>query len=372
MTENPDKELVAILFSVPKAFGKSHTLLIQISFFILFLISLFIGCTNSIDKTNIEKEALLATEKGEWKKAAELSEQWFQINPKNAEANYQAATNHLRLNFPNKSITILNSFKNADKEPKEEVGKREARLAKGYFMTGQYSKVMEVVKDYTYPKMYRGLAREHLKALIQLGKFKELNHQLETYQKSGIFRENGKPTAMDFLFRAICNELVLVNAEIQLEQYVQKYKLWIGQTEKRIKNFRNQAYAAFYHHNFDGAIFFLEKAIQEEKSPRHLIELNMLLGVSFARLGKFEKAKNQIKEINLIENPPPRHDVFGAKFYNQARIEAAIGEKEKAMESLKKALEANAEFWSYKFKEDSLLNSLIGFPLFDELVKPKG
>ena len=340
--------------------------------FILFLVYLLIGCTSSPNETNLEQEAIIATEKGDWKKAAELSEKWYNMNSNNAEANYQAATNYLRLNFPNKAITILNDFKNSDIKSDAAVGKREARLAKAYFMTGQYSKVLDVVKNYTYPKMYRGLAREHLKTLIQLEKFEELNQQLEGYQQSGIFRENGKATEMDFLFRAICNEMVLVNDKIQLERYVEKYKWWLGQSEKWIEDFSNQAYAAFYHHNYEGAIFFLEKAIGQEHSPRHLIELNMLLGVSFVRLGQYEKAEIQIDKIISIENPPPRHDAFGAKFYNQARIEAAMGKKDKAVESLKKALQANAEFWSYKFKEDSFLKYLFGDSAFEELLKING
>ncbi len=346
--------------------------IIKNSVFILLLVYLLFGCTSSPNETNLEHETLFATEKGDWKKAAELSEQWYNLNPNNAEANYQAATNYLRLNFPNKAITILNNFKNSGEKLNAVVGKREARLAKAYYMNGQYSKVLEVVKNYSYSKMYRGLAREHLKALIQLRKFEELNQQMEVYQQSGIFRENGETTGTDFLFRAICNELVLINDEIQLERYVEKYKLWLGQSEKRIEDFRNQAYAAFYHNNYDGAIVFLEKAIAQESSPRHLIELNMLLGVSFARLGQYEKAAIQIDKIISIEKPSPRHDAFGAKPYNQARIEIALGEKEKAAESLKKALLANAEFWSYKFKEDSFLKSLFGNPTFEKLVKTKG
>lgn len=353
---------------------KNHTPkdIIKKGRFILFLVYLLIGCTSSPNETNLEHKTLIATEKGDWKKAAELSEQWYNLNPNNEEANYQAATNYLRLNSPNKAITILNNFKNSGEKLNAVVGKREARLAKAYYMTDQYSKVLEVVKNYSYPKMYRGLAREHLKALIQLEKFEELNQQMEVYQQSGIFRENGKTTGIDFLFRAICNELVLSNDEIQLERYVEKYKWWLEQSEKRMEDFRNQAYAAFYHNDYDGTIFFLEKAIAQESSPRHLIELNMLLGVSFARIGQYEKAATQIDEIISIENPSPRHDAFGAKLYNQARIEVAIGEKEKAVESLKKALLANAEFWSYKFKEDSFLKSLFGDPSFEKLVETKG
>ena len=326
------------------------------------------SCTSSTDHHNIEEEALLAAEKGEWKKAAELSEQWYRKNPNNAEANYQAATNYLRINFPNKAISILNNFVKNKKELNAVVGKREARLAKAYYMTGQYFKVLEVVKNYSYPKMYRGLAREHLKALIQLGEFETLSQQLDIYQQTGIFRENGKTTNTDFLFRAICNELFLVKNENELKKYVLKFQQWINENEDGNRR-RNSPLVAYYLKNYDGAISLLEKSILKEKSPRHLMELQMLLGVCFAKKGIFEKAKMQIEKIHAMEKLPIRHDAFGAKFYHQARIETAIKKKEEAVNSLKKALTQHAEFWSYKFKEDSFLLPLFDEPFFQKLVK---
>ena len=340
--------------------------------FLLFTFPLFIGCSDTKKEEDLREAVLKATETGQWNTAAQLSEQLYKRNPDDAEANYEAATNYLRLNYPDKALAILNSFKNSTKKQDTEVGKRDARTAKAYYMTRQYSRVLEVAANYTYPKMYRGLAREHLKALIRLGKFEELSTYLEAYRQSGIFRENGKATNTDFLFKAVLNELILVKNDTLVASYAQRFQQWVSKNQSGSDALRNKSYISFYLKDYELAKMSLQSAIKEEQSLRHLIELEMLLGVCYAKTGDFEKAEMQIRKIHSMDDLPPRHDAFGAKFYNQARIEAAMRRKKAAMQSLKKALENNAAFWSYKFKEDGFLVPLFGWPPFEELVKPKG
>jgi len=327
-----------------------------------------VGCNSSIDEANLATEASIATKNGDWQKAAKLSEKHYQANLKDAEANYQAATNYLKLNAPTKALQILKSYQPSDKYFQKEISWREARLAKAYYMTGQFHKVLEVVKDYPFPKTYRGLAREHLKALIQLGEFEELKKELDIYQKKGIFRKNGKTTNTDFLFRAICNEMVLVKNKKQLELYTQAFQQWTYENEDT-RPTRNLPFVKFYLRNYNEAIELLYKSILEEKSPRHLMELEMLLGVCFAKKGNEEKANLQIQKIKAMEKLPSRHDAFGAKYYHQARIELAMKKKKEALNTLNQALANKAEFWSYKFREDSFLIDLFENPSFQNMVK---
>ena len=70
-----------------------------------------------------------------------------------------------------------------------------------------------------------------------------------------------------------------------------------------------------------------------------------------------------------MEKLPNRHDAFGAKYYHQARIELAMQKKEKALKSLNQALVNKAEFWSYKFREDSFLIDLFKHSSFQTLVE---
>lgn len=338
---------------------------------LLFSFFAIISCSNPKNENDLQKTAIQAIEKGQWQKAAQLSEEWYQLMPNDAEANYQAATNYLRLNYPNKALSILNSFKKSNQIMADEVGKREARIAKAYYMTGQFSEVLEVVDNYNYPKMYRGLAREHLKALIQLEQFEQLSTQLDTYRESGIYRENGKTTDTDFLFRAVLNELALMKNDTLIVSYVKRFQDWISKNQNGSDSLKNSSFNAYYLQNYELASKTLLESKKEDFSPRHLIEIEMLHGLCYAKMGKFEKADLQIEKIQSMPALPPRHDAFGAKWYNQARIEVAMGKKEEALQSLNKALDNNATFWSYKFKEDSFLMPLFGYEAFEEMVKVK-
>ena len=339
-------------------------------FSFLFLLFFSQSCSEHQSVENLKQKIALANEKGQWQEAVNLAEIWFQKDQSNYEANYEAATNYLRLNFPTKSLQILNQFKNTPNLSKKAVNWREARIAKAYYMTGQFEKVLEVVANYDSPKMYRGLAREHLKALIQLGDFETLSQQLDIYQQKGIFRKNEKTTNTDFLFRAVCNELFLIKNESELKSYALKFQQWIKEKEDKNSS-RNLPLIAYYLKNYNVATSLLEKSILEEKSPRHLMELNMLLGVCFAKKENFAKAKNQIERIHAIDKLATRHDAFGAKFYQQARIETAMKKNADAIHSLKKALSHHAEFWSYKFKEDGFLKNLFEDASFKQLAQQK-
>jgi len=329
------KQLQFILKNKKQKFILLSTFLSVKIYFILacFLIS----CNSSSTyETHLAADATYATQIGDWQKAAKLCEERYQLDPKNADANYLAATNYLKLNAPIKALQILKNYQPSDDYFQKKISWREARLAKAYYMTGQFQKVLEVVEAYSFPKIYRGLAREHLKALIQLGQFDELKKQLDIYQKNGIFRKNGKTTNTDFLFRAICNEMVLVKNKNKLEHYAQFFQQWIHENEDA-RPLRNLPFVKFYLKNYDGGIELLKKSILEEKSQRHLMELHMLLGVCFAKKGIVEKANLQIQKIHAMEKLPNRHDAFGVKHYHQARIELAMEKKKEA-------------FWQFYFR----------------------
>lgn len=347
----------------------------------IFFLLLFVFPTCTIPQESystdqikeIQSKATVAAYNGEWQSAAEIGEQWIQMQPYNYEANYHTVTNYLRINQPSKAISIWKSLKEIERKEGEEkpimkVSWREARLAKAYYMKGDFKKVLGVVEGYPSPKMYRGLAREHLKALIQLGRYEELEKELTHYQQVGIYRKNAKTTDTGFLFRAILNELVLVENDAELEKYISKFHSWIGEEEESIF-LRNAPWLEFYKRNYDLAIKLLETALVKEKSKRHLMEMEMLLGVCFAKNGDLERAKVQIKKIHALSDLPNRHDAFGAKYYHQARIESAMQEPKKAIHSLRKALEHKAEFWSYKFMEDSFLKTLFKDTEFQNMVE---
>lgn len=297
-----------------------------------------------------------ASKNGQWLKAAQLYEQLYKKDPSDEQLNYETGTNYLRANFPYKAISILRDFDNKFEDTTAAFNGRTARIAKAYYQLQQYPKIVELVDNYNYPKMYRGLAREHMKALIRLNKEAALAQFFTKYQQTGIYDDKGKSTNMGFLYRAICNELLLVGNKKTLAQYAKQFSDWVDSRPK--KDTRNAAFAAFYQSNNQAAISYLKTAIIEENSLRHLMELEGLLGVAYARNKEIKKALSQIEKIHTIKNVPARQDVFGAKHYHQARIEIALNKKEQAITSLKESLKANAAFWSNRFREDGLMKEL--------------
>lgn len=316
---------------------------------------------------NLHQLATTASKKGKWLKAAQLYEQIYQNDLSNESANYEAGTNYLKANYPQKALTVLINFNKKYQDNSAEFNGRIARIAKAHYQLRQYQAVLQVVENYSYPKMYRGLAREHLKALIQLNQQDLLAQYFTTYQQTGIYDDKGKSTNMGFLYRAICNELLLAGNIDLLSTYAGQYNEWAN--KRLAKDKRNAAFAAFYQQNYLLAIDKIKSAIAVEKSTRHLMELAGLLGVCYAKNKEISKAIAQIQKIQAMNDLSPRHDAFGAKFYHQARIEVALNQPQNAINSLKKGVATNAEFWSNRFREDGLMKNIFEEAGFKKLVQ---
>ena len=336
----------------------------------LLSFSLLLACqTTKKDSNEIIEQATTAKKNGEWLQAAQLFEQRYQRSPENEAANYEAGTNYLKANHLQKGLQILKHFDRQYESKDQEWNGRLARLAKAYYKTEQYTEVQKIVEQYAYPKMYRGLAREHVKSLIQLNKTEALANYFLQYQETGIYDDKGKSTNLGFLYRAICNELLLVGKLDLLRKYAAEYATW---AEQRLpKDKLNWAIASFYFQSYGQAIPHLQAAIDQEKSGRHQLELIGLLGICYAKENRLAAVQQQVDKIKTFPTLPPRHDAFGATSYHQARIEVALGRQEEAIQSLQQALNDKAEFWSNRFKEDGLLKELFGRVDFEGLVAEK-
>lgn len=343
--------------------------------FILIAYFFVLGCnysknTNStkpIATTTAIQSAKASSKHGAWLKAAKLYEQLYLADSTNEKLNYETGTNFLKANYPQKALAILINFDEKYQDKTTEFNGRIARIAKAYYQIGAYEKILDLVRNYDYPKMYRGLAREHLKALIQLNKLADLAKAFTNYQQNGIYDDKGEKTNEGFLHRAICNEYLVVGNANLSKKYAENYYKWAILRQEKDK--RNLAISVFYQQDFTKAIPYLEEAIATEKSARHQMELVGLLGICYAKNGALEKVLEQIIIIQNLDPLPNRHDAFGAKFYHTARIQVALNQPEEAIQSLKQAVAAKAEFWSNRFREDGLLKELFEQADFKTLVK---
>ena len=106
---------------------------------------------------------------------------------------------------------------------------------------------------------------------------------------------------------------------------------------------------------------------QENPIVEHQRRIHQL-GILYAVTGRPDKAKEVIDDMLDHENP------YNGSFtrYFIAKIELALGNKDKSIDYLQQSLKKGMEFGEELFEYDSDLKDLLDYPPFIELVKPKG
>lgn len=100
-----------------------------------------------------------------------------------------------------------------------------------------------------------------------------------------------------------------------------------------------------------------------------------MLGCIYAQQGKREAALAQMEKIQLIGDQHHRNHIApwfrGAIPYLQARVYAVLGEKEKAVEHLKTAIDQGQLYiwWNVVFDLDFV--NLKGYEPFEVLIQPE-
>ena len=106
---------------------------------------------------------------------------------------------------------------------------------------------------------------------------------------------------------------------------------------------------------------------QENPIVEHQRRIHQL-GILYAVTGRPDKAKEVIDDLLAHENP------YNGSFtrYFIAKIQLALGNKDKSIDYLQQSLKKGMEFGEELFEYDSDLKDLLDYPPFIELVKPKG
>ncbi len=97
------------------------------------------------------------------------------------------------------------------------------------------------------------------------------------------------------------------------------------------------------------------------------IYMVFLAGALAARLGDRQAAEDVMRRIDELAGPYS----FGADSYCRACIAAELGDREQAMELLHAALRDGQQF-DLTFHRNPFLDSLHGYPPFEEFLRPKG
>lgn len=192
---------------------------------------------------------------------------------------------------------------------------------------GKYDNVIKTLVPITNVIEYSYLKRPLISAYVKSGKLLELEKYLSDYALTASISD------MDYL--NIFTGIQLINSN-QTEE-ANKYFNKIIARNNNPPSKENLAKAYYYKGDYSNAQNIFENLLQEDSQN---IEYVTNLAISYFNNGKFEAAKTQIEKLDGL-----RADYqFGAIDYAWAQYYNSIGDKDKALEFLLKAV---VQGWNY-------------------------
>ncbi|HEX6891567.1 MAG TPA: hypothetical protein VF141_12745 [Chryseolinea sp.] len=277
---------------------------------------------------------------------------------------YLLAVNALhRLNKPHAALDYLDrcDLEEFDFERKPSDQLFYAVKASALIKLKRYDEVEKLTSSLHFSNVIPGIKVKRWLALCYLNKKNLADAELEEYFSTY------RPVSVNYfphmsLFRAALLKGDTASARINYRQFI-KYEsqiksivTWSGFV-KAVMMFR-------IGDNIAEAEMMLKQELPVVNRPRRIHQL----GILYAVTGRPEKAKEVINELLSLENP---YDNGTIKYFI-AKIELALGDKDKSIDYLQKSVEKGMEFGEELFEYDSDLKDLLDYPPFIELVKPKG
>jgi len=321
---------------------------------------------------------LQAAQEGKWLLAGRLAEQQFRQDPSDLSA-FAAATSHYsKANAPALVLALHQQLDPRFLAPKK---KRELNwdypsLAFSLYQLGRYKAVDSLAKTYDFPLIPDALAVLHLKSLAQLGWWQVWDQQLQKYLEIGVVNTSGQYTPAGQLLPLIGDELYLLGETNRLQALAKELQAWAMAHPNASDYHRSLGYAWFYQGNYARAY----QAWQQEPPVSPMLPgwLQISLAVSRisrlaicqARLGDTAAAEAHLAQIEQMTNDHERWPAI--QQYYLAQVWTALGETEKALQALKRAVNGGFSFFQPAvYNSDPFLLPLWGNLQFEALVTPR-
>jgi len=136
-------------------------------------------------------DALTASNNFEVLKAARINEEMYRMDASDDNANYNAGSRYTQANYARKAIEIFNELDSIYNDDQGQTSWPEARKALAYNRLGEYENALREVKLYDAKEKYNALAFEHIKALVYLERFDELDKVFGEYLANDVYRQSG-------------------------------------------------------------------------------------------------------------------------------------------------------------------------------------
>ena len=316
--------------------------------------------------------------------SAQASEEIFAMDPSDLKSNYNAAYFYYLSNRPRNSLEALKRLDPRLLDSTDfSVSWRLSLEAVCHQRLKQYDQVLEVIEAYPFERNSTILAVHHLQALVRLDSMNLLKNTLANYIREGIYAPGGVLDRPDHLLIIICNELLLADKSDHLPYYIDllEYQITEGlppfdHSAPDVFNnrpFRKQeleGFVAFYQGDFEQASrHWQAEEIPGTNWPDRLDQASRL-GVCAALMNDTSLAFSQVGMINSFKVD---HLHFSSlQTYLQARIFAALGLANRAVDQINKALDQGfITHRPYVITGDPFLKSLQNYEPFEVIAHPQ-
>ena len=305
--------------------------------------------------------------KGRNDEALRFAREAEKLAPNNTVINYLVGLYASRINHPQETIETYAKMDSMD--PNVLYGRpfsswRIEVLADAHHMLGNYKKELKVIKigEKYYPKRLWFRAAE-ARALAPPGKINELKKVIEEC----LSMELTGGTPGDIMLEAAEELYAHGRRDASREIYARTIKWYRSRPENEKKTEGYQFSLAIAH--YFGGQWEEARKIFETLAAEHPdnIDYQGYLGTLAVRRGDREEAVKISEELGKID----RRFLFGGNTYWRACIAALLGEKDRAVALLKEAF-GQGRSYGVSLHRDINLEPLWDYPLFKELLRPKG
>jgi TolB-like protein/tetratricopeptide (TPR) repeat protein len=282
----------------------------------------------------------------------------YERDPKNVNTNIWAAGMAM-VNWKYKEA--LGIFRNIDPASVNYDAVWKAWWAKAYAIclirVGQFNEIRQVLN--AIPSNYPFFANEPIiYAHVLRGEHDSLRVLMDKLTGQNAIT----PRQLDSLHVLIAEKYSLIHDTARQLQ-------WSALAIQRIKTNQKSSPAlmskAYYMANkFDKSANIAQHALANNNTDWEMLSR---LGCSFTRMGLLSKAHEIISRIESIKTPFVR----GENSYALAEIYAALGEKEKAVEYMKKAFKEGRAIPFGLYEEDADFIPLHGYTSYEEFIRPR-
>ena len=310
--------------------------------------------------------------------AGRLAEQQFLQDPSDLSAYASATSQYNKVNAPALALALREQLdpRFLPKPENQDLDWMYASLAFSLYQLGRYEAVDSLAKAYPFPLIPDALAVLHLKALTRLARWERWQQQLRQYLHIGVVNTSGNMTPPGQILPLVCDELLLTGQQDHLLALAKELENWAVNHPDAPDHYRALGFAYYYQQDYARAYAAWRQESADLPSLPGWLRLNLevskisRLAICQAKLGHPEAARAFLQQIVAMESDKARWPE--TQQYHLAQVWTALGEEEKALQALERAVEGGYAFYQPGvYNSDPFLLPLQSNPRFQALVQPR-